>query len=51
MTAPAVLEPLYEWMVSFSPFEILLMHSGMNFSGCCRSPKAFITFITMSGTP
>ena len=27
------------------------MQSGMNFSGCCRSPKAFITFITMSGMP
>ena len=27
------------------------MQSGMNFSGCWRSPKAFITFITISGTP
>lgn len=26
------------------------MQSGMNFSGCCRSPNAFITFIVTSGT-
>ena len=46
-----MVEPVYEWIVSFSPLDIFEMHSGMNFSGCCRSPKAFITFITISGTP